>query len=250
MTASRSSSSRVKLGLGLAAIVALVVAASVLPVGELLLGLATSIQSAGAVGIVGYYLLYVVATVFLVPAFILTLTAGFAWGPVVGTLVVWVSATSAATAAFLVGRFLARDWVSERAAQSDRFAAIDRAVGHNGFRIVLLLRLSPVFPFNLMNYILGVTQVKLRDYVAASALGMLPATAMYVYLGSLINNVTELASGERPDGGLAQTLLFWGGLVATVTATVFITRVARAALKQDLERAASAEPNAEARGEP
>lgn len=104
--------------------------------------------------------------------------------------------------AFLLGRTVARAWVSSRVAANARVAAIDRAVGREGLKIVLLTRLSPVFPFNLLNYAFGLAQVSLRDYVLGSLVGMLPGTLMYVYLGSLITSLSELASG-RASGGHA-----------------------------------------------
>ena len=98
---------------------------------------------------------------------------------------------AAATLAFVLGRTVARGWIARRIAGSPRFAAVDEAIGENGFRIVLLLRLSPLFPFNLLNYALGLTRLSLRDYVVASALGMLPGTILYVYLGSLVTSASE-----------------------------------------------------------
>src|SRR5581483_10417397 len=112
-----------------------------------------------------------------------------------------------------------------------------------GFRIVLLTRLSPVFPFNLLNYAFGLTRVGFRDYVLGSVLGMIPGTVMYVYLGSLLTSVTELASGRR-SGGAAQDAFYFGGLVATIAVTVYVTRVARRALAEATEeRGAAREPN-------
>src|SRR5439155_1598399 len=132
-------------------------------------------------------------------------------------------------AAFPLGRTPARDAIAARIGTSPRFAAIDRAVGREGLRIVLLVRLSPVFPFNLLNYAFGLTRVTLRDYLIGSLVGMLPGTVMYVYLGSLVTSFTELAAG-RPSGGALQQAFYFGGLVATVAVTLYVTRVARRAL--------------------
>lgn len=202
-----------------------------LPFDRWLLGLAAWIQGAGAVGVVTYSIVYVLATVLLLPGSVLTLAAGFAYGPVWGTLLISPVSVTAATLAFLLGRSVFRGWVLRRVAGDPRFAAIDKAVGDNGFKIVLLLRLSPVFPFNLLNYALGVTGVSLGSYVLASFIGMLPGTFLYVYLGSLVTNASQITSGTARAGAPGQVLYFTG-LVATLVVTVLITRIARKALRE------------------
>ena len=222
---------------GVALVVALVLAFTLLPVDRWLLGLVERIRDTGTAGSVLYIGLYGVATVLLLPASVLTLGAGFAWGPVYGTLVVVVASNLGALAAFLLGRTTLRERVSRRIAHQPKFAAVDAAVASQGFRVVLLLRLSPLFPFNLLNYGLGLTRVRPRDYVLASFLGMLPGTILYVYLGSLVTSVAQLTGGERPDSGPYGQLLFWGGLIATVLVTVYVTRLARRALDTTLKEA-------------
>ncbi|MCI0743984.1 MAG: TVP38/TMEM64 family protein, partial [Verrucomicrobia subdivision 3 bacterium] len=128
-------------------------------------------------------------------------------------------------AAFLVGRYLARGWVAKKIEGNASFAAIDRAVADEGWKIVGLTRLSPVFPFSLLNYAFGLTRVKLRDYVLASWIGMMPGTVMYVYLGSLAR---AGAAGEKKSP--AEWALYGVGLLATIAVTVVITRIARRAL--------------------
>lgn len=178
-----------------------------------------------------FVLLYVVATVLLVPGSALTLAAGALFGVVRGTLLVSFAATLGATTAFLVGRHLARTWVEARLQRFSGFGPIQAAVAREGWKIVLLTRLSPVFPFTLLNYAFGLTRVSLRHYVLASWLGMLPGTVLYVYLGSLSGEVVE-ASG----GGGQRSPLEWAalsaGLVAALAVTVFITRTARRALNE------------------
>jgi len=187
------------------------------------------IRGLGPVAPVVFLLLYVVACVFLLPGSVLTLGAGAVFGVSRGIVIVWISATLGATAAFLVGRYLVRGWVARTIAANPRLAALDATVTREGRTIVLLMRLSPVIPFNLLNYAFGATRVSLRDYVLASAVGMLPGTAMYVYLGSVAG---ELAAGSAR----ARTPLEWAfygvGLVATVAVTVYLTRVARASLSR------------------
>jgi uncharacterized membrane protein YdjX (TVP38/TMEM64 family) len=121
-----------------------------------------------------------------------------------------------------------------------RFAAIDEAVGESGFKIVFLLRLSPILPFNLLNFALGLTCVSLREYVLASFLGMLPGTLLYVYLGSLVTRASEIAAGHAGSAGAWQKALYAVGLVATIAATVVITRISRRALTRALDQSRAA----------
>jgi uncharacterized membrane protein YdjX (TVP38/TMEM64 family) len=233
-------SRRAVLGLvGIAAFVAVIV---LLPVNEWLLKLVERIRDMGGVGAAVFVAAYVAATVLLLPGSILTLGAGFAYGPVYGTLLVMLASNMGAILAFLLGRTVLRDRVARRISSDARFSAVDAAVGAQGFRVVLLLRLSPLFPFNLLNYALGLTRVRLRDYVLASVPGMFPGTLLYVYLGSLVTSVSQLTSGQRPDSGPWGRVLFWGGLVATIAVTVLITRIARRALDSALRQAAPASP--------
>lgn len=199
-----------------------------------LLGFVEWVRQAGLAGALSFSGVYVGAAVLLLPASVLTLGAGFVWGPFVGLAIVLPSATVAATTAFLLGRTVARGWVQRRVADSPRFRAIDEAVGSGGFRLVLLLRLSPLFPFNLLNYVLGLTRVSARDFVLGSAIGMVPGTFLYLYLGSLVTSASQLLSGERPSAGPLGAALYAAGLVATVVVTVWVTRTARAALSKTL----------------
>jgi uncharacterized membrane protein YdjX (TVP38/TMEM64 family) len=187
------------------------------------------IAGLGMLGPVLFVGLYVAATVLFLPGSILTLGAGVVFGVARGVVVVSVAATLGATAAFLVGRYLARDWVARRIQGNPRFAAIDQAVAREGWKIVGLTRLSPVFPFNLLNYAFGLTRVRLGHYVLASWLGMLPGTLMYVYVGSLAGDLATLGAGARTRTP-AEWALYGVGLLATVAVTVHVTRLARRAL--------------------
>lgn len=215
----------------------LVATAFSFPVSHWILSLVGWIRQAGPAGMAAYGGIYILATVLMIPGSLLTLGAGFAYGPLLGTLLVSPSSVLGASLAFLAGRSLARDWVLRKVSGDRRFAAIDEAVGRKGFFIVLLLRLSPVFPYVLLNYALGLTRVRLREYAAASFLGMLPATILFVYLGSLITNAGELVGGRRPGSGPWEQALYWGGLAATVIAVSFIVRLARRSLHQALKNA-------------
>ena len=220
---------RLRVAAGLAIVASLIVLWRLVPVASLLIRLVEWVRAAGTLGVVVYALSYVLATVLLLPASLLTLAAGFIWGPIRGTALVSPTSVVAATAAFLVGRSIGRDWVRAKLAGSPRIQAIDAAVGDNAFRTITLLRLSPVLPFNLLNYALSLTRAPLGHFVLGSFVGMLPATFLYVYLGSLASSLNDLAAGKTPPSAL-RLALFWGGLAATVMVTVLLTRTARRAL--------------------
>lgn len=179
----------------------------------------------GVWGPVIFAAIYVLSAVLLVPGSVLALGAGAVFGLVRGTVIVSVASTLGATCAFLVGRYLAREAVARKIAAHPKFAAIDRAVAAEGWKIVLLTRLSPAFPYTLLNYAFGLTPVKLSHYVLASWIGMLPGTVMYVYGGTL----AQAAAGERTRSA-GEWALYAVGLLATVAVTVFVTRLARRAL--------------------
>lgn len=189
------------------------------------------VEGQGALGPLVFVVGYAAAVVAFAPASLLTLAAGAIFGVLPGTVYVFVAASLGACLAFLLARHGARAWVERRIAGDARFAAIDRAIGEQGRRIVFLLRLSPAFPFNLLNYALGLTRVRFGDY-AVACLGMLPGTLAYVYSGSLLGDVAAAAGGAAPERGPAQQALFAAGLVATIAVTVIVTRIARRALAQ------------------
>ncbi len=220
-------------------VVALVVVLVTLPIADWSSRAVEWIRDAGAIGVVAYAVLYVGAAIALLPGSVLTLGAGFAYGAFWGTLLVSPVSTLAATCAFVVSRTFGRSWVERKVAGDPRFARLNRAVERRGLRLVILLRLSPILPFNILNYALGLTSIRTRDYVLGSLIGMLPGTILYVYLGSLVTSASQLASGTLPDAGPAQTAVYWGGLVASIVAAVVVTRMARRALRDELEQAPS-----------
>jgi uncharacterized membrane protein YdjX (TVP38/TMEM64 family) len=198
---------------------------------ETLRGVLIKINSFGAVGAIAYIALYIIATVAFLPGSIVTLGAGVVYGVFLGSIYVFIGATLGATAAFLIGRYLARGWVYKKIAGNEKFKAIDEAVGKEGFKIVLLTRLSPVFPFNLLNYAFGVTGVDLKDYLLGFV-GMIPGTIMYVYLGSLAGSCALIGTENQPKNLAVQWTLRIVGFIATVAVTVFVTRIARKALEE------------------
>ena len=227
-----------RLGVLLIAAAGLVTAGILLDVNTYLRALLDWIRDQGPAGVVAFAAVYIAATVLFVPGSILTLGAGFVYGVVWGTLYVSVASTIGATAAFLVGRYLARDWVASKVEGNPRFKSIDGAVGEEGWKIVGLTRLSPVFPFNLLNYAYGLTRVSLRDYFLASWIGMLPGTVMYVYIGSLAGSLATVGAEERART-TGEWILYGVGLAATIAVTLFVTRLARRALSRKIDAEAA-----------
>jgi uncharacterized membrane protein YdjX (TVP38/TMEM64 family) len=198
---------------------------------DVLTSFLTWVQHIGPWGTVLFGAAYVPAVLLFVPGSLLTLAAGFLFGLVKGTVIVSLGSTAGAAAAFLVARNVAHHWVVRRLAGRPRLAAIGRAVEIEGFKIVLLTRLSPVFPYNALNYAFGLTSVPVEKYVLASWIGMLPGTLMYVYFGTATKSLQAALSGEA-RGSAGQQATFTLGLVATVAATMIITRTARRALSE------------------
>jgi uncharacterized membrane protein YdjX (TVP38/TMEM64 family) len=174
---------------------------------------------------------YAAAVVAFAPASILTLAGGAIFGLVRGTAYVFVAATLGSALAFLVSRYLARSWVEGRFAKHPRFTAIDRAMAQEGRKIVFLVRLSPVFPYNVLNYALGLTRISFRDYLLG-CIGMIPGTLLYVYYGKLAGDVASLAAGVQVERGPEYYAVLMLGLVATIWVTTVVTRAARRALAE------------------
>jgi uncharacterized membrane protein YdjX (TVP38/TMEM64 family) len=196
----------------------------------------TWVDSLGALAPLAFIAIYNIATVLLIPGSVLTLGSGILFGLGWGTLYVIVAATLGATIAFWIGRNFARDWVSRQLEKYPKFGAIDRAVAGQGFKIVALVRLSPLFPFNLLNYAFGITQVSLKDYVLGSV-GMIPGTILYVYLGSLLGNIAMIGAKTGvidPQTERIQWITKIVGLVITIAVTAYITRIAKKALDESI----------------
>lgn len=185
----------------------------------------------GATGSLVYVALYMVTCLVLIPGTFLTLGAGVIFGVISGSIAASIGATLGATGAFLIGRYVARDWVEKRIAGREQFRSVDAAVAREGWKIVFLSRLSPFFPFVLINYAFGLTNVPLKHYIFASWLGIIPSTVMYVYLGSLAGDLASLGVDEHVRTQAAW-VLYGVGLPATVAVTVVVTRLARRALAQ------------------
>ena len=186
----------------------------------------------GPRGLWMYGALYVGATVFLVPCSPFILAAGFLFGVVKGSILMSAASTASATISFLFARFVARDWAARKLARFKVLAAFDQALQQNGFKVVVLMWLQPVFiPFVYLNLGLGVTQVRLRDFILGTWVGMLPGIILYVYVGSLVRDVSELSLMKLSKLGQTHSLMLWLGFVATVLLVTLLTRLAKQSLQ-------------------
>src|SRR6266699_4524829 len=217
----------------IAILIALFLAMRFLPVQEWLRRFNSWVAEMGTTGILIFIGVYAVATVLLAPGSILTIGAGFAFGLWKGFLAVSAGATLGAAAAFLVARFIAREKVEATAKGNEKFREIDKAIGKQGAKLIFLLRLSPLIPFNLSNYFYGLTGVKFWPYVLASWIGMMPGTLLYVYIGVAGKAAASSATGgEAMKHGWQYWTFMSVGLVATIIVTIWVTKIARNALRK------------------
>lgn len=207
-------------------------AARFLPVDQWLGAFNEWVGQLGPWGVVVFIAVYVLATVLLLPGSILTLGAGFVFGLGWGLFAVSIGSTLGAALAFLVSRFVARRRIEAMAGGNETFQRIDRAIGEQGAKLVFLLRLSPVIPFNLSNYFYGLTSVGFWPYVLASWIGMLPGTLLYVYLGTAGRAGLQAAAGADSGRSPLEWTFLGVGLAATVLVTVWVTKIAKNALQK------------------
>jgi uncharacterized membrane protein YdjX (TVP38/TMEM64 family) len=200
-----------------------------LPIADLVERLRSLVETLGVLGPFLFGAAYVVASLLFVPGSALTLAAGALFGLWLGTALVSVSATATAALAFWIARHLARARVQRMAERHRTFAAVDRAIEQGGWRVVALLRLSPLVPFSAGNYLYGLTSVRFWPYLAASWVAMLPGTFLYVYLG----HAGAAVAGSGGSGADAWHWVLLGvGLVATVVVTIYVTKLAKKALAE------------------
>jgi uncharacterized membrane protein YdjX (TVP38/TMEM64 family) len=181
------------------------------------------IESLGTTGIFFYIAVYAIVAVLLGPSWLMTIGAGFIFGLGRGATIVWAGAVLGAALSFLVARHIARERVAKWARKNEKFSAIDRAIARKGWRIVLLLRLSPVVPYTISNYLYGLTAIRFLPYVLASAVGMIPLILVYTYIGV----AGRAAAGVERQRTTWEWVAIGVGLLATVTAAVLIARAAR-----------------------
>lgn len=232
-----------RVGLGVAAIILLALVFHRYVGLDKIQQILASIQNLGSWGPVALAGIYILACVLVLPGSPLTLAGGFLFGVWKGYLAVAAGSVLGASAAFWIGRTVARDWVLSKFAASPKFAAIDRGVERQGFKMVLLTRLSPAFPFNIQNFVYGVTGVRFLDYFWATLIGMAPGTLMFVYFGSAMKNLADIFSGSPAPSGWASRALYATAFVATIAVTVVATRIARNALRESADPKAGSRTN-------
>ena len=241
-----------------AAVVTLLILSKILPLTQYTQQMLAWLVDFGVAGLVILAVVYVLACVLFFPGSLLTLGAGFLattlWPSsllmaiAIGTVTVSAGSVTGATAAFILGRTLIRKWVDEKISGNQKFRALDEAIAENGLKMVFLIRLSPAFPFNLLNYALGLTKVKLRDYILASWAGMLPGTVMCVYFGTLLKELTDLTTGAGENS--ASKMVFIGvGLALTVLLVVMVTRIAKKALDEAVQNIPNENSTTEMQGD-
>lgn len=217
--------------LGLALVICLAIAADHFQVQAQVINALGWVQCQGTTGVLAFIVIYNLATILFIPGSLLTLGGGVLYGLFWGSIYVIIASTLGATVAFLIGRYFAGNWVRRQIQKNPKFLALDLAVAKSGFKIVFLSRLSPVFPFNCLNYAFGVTQVSLPHYVLGS-LGMIPGTILYVYLGSLAGDIAAIGMPQNPppEAQLVEWLVKIVGLLATIVVTLHLTQIARRSL--------------------
>jgi uncharacterized membrane protein YdjX (TVP38/TMEM64 family) len=211
--------------------VALLVLARSLPLNDTMSAVQDWMKELGYWGPIALILLYIIATVLFVPGTILTLVAGAVFGLGVGMVIVSIGSTIGASLAFLIARYLAREKVAEMARGNRHFDAIDRAIGDGGWRVVGLLRLSPAIPFNVQNYLYGLTPIRFWPYAVTSWIAMLPGTFLFVYIG----HISGAAVGDDRQRTRAEWAMLAIGLLATIAVTLYVTRLARRRLDNQID---------------
>jgi uncharacterized membrane protein YdjX (TVP38/TMEM64 family) len=194
------------------------------------LAILSHVQSFGAAAPIAFIAIYALAVVALIPASLLTIAGGAVFGLIRGALYALIAATLGSTVAFLLGRYIVRRFIAQRLAAMPRFVAIEQAVSARGGRIVLLLRLSPVVPFNFLNYALGLTTISVWDFVFASV-GTIPGSFVYAYAGKVTGEALALTGQAQVPKNASYYALLVAGLLATVAATMVVSRTARRALQ-------------------
>jgi uncharacterized membrane protein YdjX (TVP38/TMEM64 family) len=197
----------------------------------LILPTVEAVQRLGKAGPAYFIVLYILAVVALIPGAWLTVAGGAVFGVAPSVVYSLIGGTVGSTAAFLLGRYTARDSIARRLASMPRLRAVERAVSVEGRRVVLLLRLSPIAPFNFLNYVLGLTTISVSDFVIASV-GMIPSTLIYAYSGALLREAALAAGQAHAPRSTSYYAMLVMGLVATLAVTLVVTRTARRALHE------------------
>lgn len=227
-------SAALRIGLAIALVAAIVASLIYLPTPQYAKFLFEWMQGQGALGLLVLIVLYAGVCLLFLPGSVLSLAAGFMFGMLWGTIAASLGATLGAIAAFLIARMMVRGWIEHRLMSHPKFRAIDRAIGEQGFKIVFLIRLSSLLPYDLSSYLFGLTNVPLGRYVLGTWLGRLPEILAWAYVGSITKNMTDLAAGNV-EMGWEKELLLGLGLAAMVTVAVVIGHIARKAIREAVD---------------
>jgi len=218
----------------------LIVAAWMLPLEKLILDLQQWVDKNPAWSFPVLVALLVIGILLMMPASVMMMVSGFLFGLGKGFLAVWLAVVLASTAAFWIARKLARPMIERRLASRPQFVAIDRAIRRKGFYVVFLTRLVLLLPFPALNYSHGLTDVRLRDYVAGTMIGMVPAIFLFVYLGTLASDVADIMNGQVKLEGSQLVAVILGSVVVLLAVAVIVV-AARKALQGEIARANSEE---------
>lgn len=210
------------------AVVAIAAAGKLLPLVLWITDFGAWVTGLGPAGIALYIAVYVLVAVLLLPAWLMTIGAGFLFGLVPGLTIVMAGSTAGCAASFLIARNLAREHIVRKAAGNAKFAALDREIGKKGWKIVFLLRLSAVVPYVWSNYVYGLTSIRFWPYIAASFFGMLPLNFLYTSLGVAARKAGGI--GDTPPPGPWGIAIFVVGALLTAGVTIWVARMTRQAL--------------------
>jgi uncharacterized membrane protein YdjX (TVP38/TMEM64 family) len=218
----------VKAGAALVVVGLLVVGARLLPLGQWMQQFTDWVKGHGTLGILVFAGAYAVGTIFFFPASLFTLAGPVAFGFWQGLLISWVSASLGAAAPFFIARYFARGLVEQQIARNEKLQIFDTAIAREGWKIILLLRLTPIFPFPVTNYFAGLTKIRFWPYFWASSLGIIPGLTFYTYLGY----IGKIAFGEKRQRTPQEYVFLGIGLIATMVVLVFVTRLAKRSLNE------------------
>lgn len=212
-------------------VVGIALAYILLPLKDWLTSIAGTIESLGAAGVLLYIAIFVVFCMFLLPAALVSILSGVAWG-MWGFAVALPSATLAACVAFLISRYLFsgrfRAWLLTK----PRLSAVERAVNQKGAMLVFFMRLSPIMPFPVLNYIFGLTRIPFRKYALATFIGLVPINFMWAYVGTIGRDLAGADGQEPGEVGTAKIAMGVVGGVITLAVTFWVGRAARQAMRE------------------
>lgn len=194
------------------------------------------VDSLGTLGAIAFIAIYIIATIICVPGSIMALAGGALFGKLIGTILVFISGFLGACCAFSLGRYLLRDWVKRRLEKNSYLKAINKVVVAEGWKIACLLHLSPIIPFNILNYALGASQITYKNFIVATSVGILPGVILYVFLGSTIGDLTMAVMGKSDSANSTiQWLVSAIGVVATLALTIYLAKIARQQITKKLQ---------------